>query len=82
MDGRSVVSKMPPSFWEDPNAFEPEEVREADEDLDDEPHVGHEDHEHGPGCGHEAVEHGDHVDYVHDDHRHFLRDGHWFHHKG
>ncbi len=27
-------------------------------------------HEHGPGCGHEAVRHGDHVDYVHDGHRH------------
>ena len=27
-------------------------------------------HEHGPGCGHLAVEHGDHVDYVHDGHRH------------
>jgi zinc transport system permease protein len=27
-------------------------------------------HLHGPGCGHVAVEHGDHVDYVHDGHRH------------
>jgi zinc transport system permease protein len=27
-------------------------------------------HEHGPGCGHVAIEHGDHVDYVHDGHRH------------
>jgi zinc transport system permease protein len=27
-------------------------------------------HHHGPGCGHLAVEHGDHVDYVHDGHRH------------
>lgn len=27
-------------------------------------------HEHGPGCGHPAVEHGDHVDYLHDGHRH------------
>ena len=27
-------------------------------------------HEHGPGCGHEALVHGDHVDYVHDGHRH------------
>ena len=24
----------------------------------------------GPDCGHLAVEHGDHVDYVHDGHRH------------
>ena len=28
------------------------------------------DHEHGPECGHAAVAHGDHVDYVHDGHRH------------
>ena len=27
-------------------------------------------HEHGPDCGHEALVHGDHVDYVHDGHRH------------
>jgi zinc transport system permease protein len=27
-------------------------------------------HQHGPGCGHLAVEHGDHIDYVHDGHRH------------
>jgi zinc transport system permease protein len=27
-------------------------------------------HQHGPGCGHLAIEHGDHVDYVHDGHRH------------
>ena len=27
-------------------------------------------HEHGEDCGHLAVEHGDHVDYVHDGHRH------------
>jgi zinc transport system permease protein len=28
------------------------------------------DHEHGPGCGHPVVPHGDHLDYVHDGHRH------------
>jgi zinc transport system permease protein len=27
-------------------------------------------HEHGDDCGHVAVRHGDHVDYVHDGHRH------------
>jgi zinc transport system permease protein len=27
-------------------------------------------HVHGAGCGHLAIEHGDHVDYVHDGHRH------------
>jgi zinc transport system permease protein len=39
----------------------------------DEPHG----HEHGPGCGHEAVEHGDHVDYIHDGHRHAVHGGHY-----
>ena len=28
------------------------------------------DHQHGPACGHHAVQHADHVDYVHDGHRH------------
>jgi zinc transport system permease protein len=27
-------------------------------------------HVHGPGCGHVAIEHGNHIDYVHDGHRH------------
>lgn len=27
-------------------------------------------HEHGDDCGHPAVVHGDHVDYIHDGHRH------------
>lgn len=27
-------------------------------------------HEHGTDCGHEAVPHDDHVDYVHDGHKH------------
>lgn len=27
-------------------------------------------HTHGPDCGHVAVTHGDHVDYLHDGHRH------------
>jgi hypothetical protein len=40
------------------------------------PHAEH-DHEHGPDCGHETVEHGDHVDYLHDGHRHAAHDGHW-----
>lgn len=31
---------------------------------------GQHEHRHGPDCGHLAVEHGDHVDYVHDGHRH------------
>lgn len=39
-------------------------------------HENH-DHVHGEGCGHEAVQHGDHVDYIHDGHRHREHDGHW-----
>ncbi len=35
------------------------------------------DHEHGEGCGHVAVPHGDHVDYVHDGHRHAVHDRHY-----
>lgn len=34
-------------------------------------------HQHGPGCGHLAVEHGDHVDYIHDGHRHAVHGGHY-----
>ncbi|MGN6251269.1 MAG: metal ABC transporter permease [Marmoricola sp.] len=34
-------------------------------------------HQHGPGCGHLAVEHGDHVDYLHDGHRHAVHGGHY-----
>jgi zinc transport system permease protein len=34
-------------------------------------------HEHGPECGHLAVPHGDHVDYVHDGHRHAPHEHHY-----
>ncbi|NUR05932.1 MAG: metal ABC transporter permease [Nocardioidaceae bacterium] len=34
-------------------------------------------HEHGEDCGHPAVPHGDHVDYVHDGHRHAPHGGHY-----
>jgi zinc transport system permease protein len=34
-------------------------------------------HDHGPRCGHPAVEHGDHVDYIHDGHRHAVHGGHY-----
>lgn len=37
---------------------------------------GHE-HAHGPDCGHVAVPHGDHVDYVHDGHRHAAHGEHY-----
>jgi zinc transport system permease protein len=34
-------------------------------------------HAHGPDCGHLAVPHGDHVDYVHDGHRHAPHEEHY-----
>lgn len=34
-------------------------------------------HEHGPDCGHPAVPHGDHVDYLHDGHRHAVHGAHY-----
>ncbi len=34
-------------------------------------------HEHGEDCGHQAVQHGDHVDYVHDGHRHAPHGSHY-----
>lgn len=45
----------------------PEVVPGPADHRHDEEHV---DHDHGPDCGHVAVRHGDHVDYVHDGHRH------------
>ena len=48
-------------------------------DLDELHAAVPEDHEHlhGPDCGHLAVAHGDHVDYVHDGHRHAPHGGHY-----
>ena len=40
-------------------------------------HGGDHDHVHGPGCSHETVQHGDHVDYLHDGHRHAEHAGHY-----
>ncbi len=37
----------------------------------------HAEHEHGAGCGHDVVAHGDHVDYLHDGHRHAPHEGHY-----
>ena len=34
-------------------------------------------HEHGIGCGHEIVPHDDHLDYVHDGHRHAAHGAHY-----
>jgi zinc transport system permease protein len=47
--------------------------------LDDEHAVVDEDHphEHGAECGHPAVPHGDHVDYLHDGHRHAEHGSHY-----
>jgi zinc transport system permease protein len=53
---------------------------EADPFLVDEPHTvvpEEHGHEHGPDCGHAGVEHGDHVDYVHDGHRHAPHGAHY-----
>jgi zinc transport system permease protein len=43
------------------------------------PHSEAEDHrhKHGPACGHPAVEHEDHVDYLHDGHRHAAHGAHY-----
>ncbi|WP_246081622.1 metal ABC transporter permease [Nocardioides litoris] len=37
----------------------------------------HREHDHGPDCGHLAVPHDDHVDYVHDGHRHAKHGAHY-----
>jgi hypothetical protein len=42
-----------------------------------EQHQDHEGHEHGPNCGHTPVNHNDHVDYLHDGHRHASHESHW-----
>jgi len=41
------------------------------------PHDGHGTHTHGDDCGHAAMAHDDHVDFVHDTHRHARHGGHW-----
>lgn len=48
-------------------------VSVADHETTEEQHA----HDHGPSCGHPAVEHGDHVDYIHDGHRHAPHGGHY-----
>ena len=47
------------------------------DDAPDEHETTDHPHEHGPDCGHLAVPHGDHVDYVHDGHRHAPHDEHY-----
>jgi zinc transport system permease protein len=34
-------------------------------------------HQHGPECGHPGIRHGDHLDYVHDGHRHAEHGAHY-----
>ncbi|WP_020574542.1 metal ABC transporter permease [Actinopolymorpha alba] len=48
------------------------------------PHHEAEDHlhAHGPTCGHPAIRHEDHVDYVHDGHRHAPHGAHYDEHGG
>jgi zinc transport system permease protein len=49
----------------------------ADEPLGHETVDEQHGHDHGRSCGHVAVEHGDHVDYLHDGHRHAIHGGHY-----
>ena len=42
-------------------------------------HLDHR-HQHGEGCGHIGVPHGDHVDYVHNGHRHAAHGDHLYEH--
>ncbi len=51
-----------------PFAAVPADVRRVEEEH---PHV------HGPDCGHPAIPHDDHVDYVHDGHRHAEHGSHY-----
>jgi zinc transport system permease protein len=34
-------------------------------------------HQHSPGCGHVAVQHGDHLDFLHEGHRHAFHADHY-----
>ena len=72
------MTSIPPAMWQDPKAFEPNEVRKVEEAEEKgiPIHAGDE-HEHGDDCGHESEQHGDHVDYMHGGRRHFFHLGHW-----
>ncbi len=60
--------------FEDPaEAWALERDHDVDHTTADEDHG----HQHGPDCGHPAVRHGDHVDYVHDGHRHAPHGSHY-----
>jgi len=54
-----------------------DELREqAAQSPDCDPHDGHS-HTHGDDCGHATIPHGEHVDYIHDTHRHAGHEEHW-----
>ncbi|WP_413812784.1 hypothetical protein [Streptomyces sp. OE57] len=59
-----------------PHCLAEDSLRGTYHQLADPLHEGH-DHQHREGCGHVAVPHGDHVDYVHDGHRHAQHQDHW-----
>jgi zinc transport system permease protein len=55
-------------------------AHQPDPFLVDEPHTvvpEEHGHQHGPDCGHAGVTHGDHVDYLHDGHRHAPHGAHY-----
>ncbi len=53
------------------DVVEPAPIAHDHDPTESHPHI------HGPGCGHPAVAHGDHVDYVHDGHRHAAHGRHY-----
>lgn len=61
--GLFVIASVTASLWS--------RVRSGHAEAED--HL----HRHGPGCGHEAVPHEDHVDYLHDGHRHAPHGAHY-----
>ncbi len=48
-----------------------------EDEVEDHLTTGTHPHRHGEDCGHPAVQHGDHVDYLHDGHRHAPHDRHY-----
>lgn len=69
------VATWPVGAWLRHRARQREPFPEVDP-LEHEPTSTHP-HEHGPKCGHLAVPHEDHVDYVHDGHRHAAHGSHY-----
>jgi zinc transport system permease protein len=63
---RAPVSLPPPAVDEEPELVSPHVS--VDE--------GHP-HQHGPECGHPVVRHGDHVDFIHEGHRHAVHADHY-----